>query len=88
MTSLRKHIIPLQKEDLVLAFNIQSYDTIKYKPSNIASELDRAIKDAIKITETVEKKKMKNLFSQIRQSYVNSNLLDFRKRGESGFLKM
>jgi hypothetical protein len=28
MTSLRKHIIPLQKDSLKLAFNIQSYDTI------------------------------------------------------------
>lgn len=52
MTALRKHIIPLQNEDLELAFNIQSYDTIKYKQSNIEAELDRAIKDAIKITES------------------------------------
>lgn len=55
MTSLRKHIIPLQKEDLELAFNIQSYDTIKYSARNIAAELDRAIKDAIRITEAKEK---------------------------------
>lgn len=55
MTSLRKHIIPLQKENLELAFNIQSYDTIKYNPKNVASELDRAIKDAIRITEAKEK---------------------------------
>lgn len=51
MTSLRKHVIPLQKEDLRLAFNIQSYDTIKYNAKNISSELDRAFKDAIRITE-------------------------------------
>lgn len=50
MTSLKKHIIPLQKDDLKLAFNIQSYDTIKYNSSNIGFELDRAIKDAINIT--------------------------------------
>jgi hypothetical protein len=55
MTSLKKHIIPLQKEDLDLAFNIQSYDTIKYKNETIGSELDRAIKDAIRITEKKEK---------------------------------
>ncbi len=52
MTSLRKHIIPLQKADLELAFNIQSYDTIKYTPKSITSELDRAIKDAIRMTES------------------------------------
>ena len=51
MTSLKKHIIPLQKENLKLAFNIQSYDTIKYTSKNISIELDRAIKDAIKLVE-------------------------------------
>jgi len=55
MTALGKHIIPLQKKDLKLAFNIQSYDTIKYTGKNISSELDRAIKDAIRITEKKEK---------------------------------
>ncbi len=54
MTSLRKHIIPLQKENLELAFNIQSYDTIKYSAKNVGVELDRAIKDAIRITEAKE----------------------------------
>jgi len=56
LTSLRKHIIPLQKESLSLAFNIQSYDTVKYSPRNIASELDRAIRDAIRITEAHDHK--------------------------------
>jgi len=55
MTALGKHIIPLQKRDLKLAFNIQSYDTIKYTGKNISFELDRAIKDAIRITEKKEK---------------------------------
>lgn len=57
MTSLRKHIIPLQRENLELAFNIQSYDTIKYSPRNVATELDRAIRDAIKLTEAKEPEK-------------------------------
>jgi hypothetical protein len=55
MTALRKHIIPLQKDGLKLAFNIQSYDTVKYSPRNIGGELDRAIKDGIKLTESQEK---------------------------------
>jgi len=59
MTSLKKHIIPLQEEDLSLAFNIQSHDTIKYNSKNITFELDRAIKDAIKITEKKEKDERK-----------------------------
>ena len=56
MTSLKKHIIPLQRESLDLAFNIQSYDTIKYTNKNIGIELDRAIKEAIRITGQTEKK--------------------------------
>lgn len=55
MTALRKQIIPLQKDNLKLAFNIQSHDTIKYNTRNIASELDRAIKDAVRVTEAKEK---------------------------------
>jgi hypothetical protein len=55
MTALRKHIIPLQKEGLDLAFNIQSYDTIKYNVKNIASELDRAIRDAVRLTEAKDR---------------------------------
>jgi len=55
MTTMRKHIIPLQKENQKLAFNIQSYDTIKYNAKNIASELERAIRDAIGLTESKSK---------------------------------
>jgi hypothetical protein len=58
MTALGKHIIPLQKEDLELAFNIQSYDTIKYNNKNITAELDSAIRDAIKQTEAKEPEKI------------------------------
>lgn len=51
MTSLRKHIIPLQKEGQKLAFNIQSYDTIKYNNANMSSEIERALRDAVRITD-------------------------------------
>jgi hypothetical protein len=51
MTALGKYVIPLQKEGQVLAFNIQTHDTIKYAPQNISSELDAALKDAIRITQ-------------------------------------
>lgn len=63
MTSIRKHIIPLQKDGLDLAFNIQSYDTIKYTSKNIGSELDRAIKDAVRITERQQKETDINVLS-------------------------
>lgn len=65
MTSIEKHIIPLQKENLTLAFNIQSYDTIKYNSKNIGAELDRAIKDAIKITESKDQTGKKHNSSEI-----------------------
>ena len=62
MTSLKKLIIPLQKKNQKLAFNIQSYDTVKYSRGNISSELDRAIKDAIRISESsdLEKEEQKS----------------------------
>ncbi len=49
MTALTKQIIPLQKKELTLAFNIQSHDTIKYSEKNISTELDTAIKEALRI---------------------------------------
>ncbi len=51
MTALRKHVIPFQREGMALAFNIQSQDTIKYSPRNMADEIERAIRDAIAVTE-------------------------------------
>jgi hypothetical protein len=54
MTALGKHVIPLQKEGLKLAFNIQTHDTVKYGPQNLGPELERAIRDALKITSSVE----------------------------------
>jgi len=51
MTALRKHVIPLQRDGMSLAFNIQSQDTVKYNARNMADELERAIRDAIAQTE-------------------------------------
>lgn len=80
MTALKKHIIPFQKEDLKLAFNIQSYDTIKYNKRSISSEIDRAIKDAIKITgskNTIKSKQILSTKSILRQFELsNLNSLD------------
>jgi len=59
MTSLRKHMIPLQKDGLTLAFNIQSYDTIKYNPKNIGFEIDRGIRDAIRLTDSQDNREEK-----------------------------
>jgi hypothetical protein len=57
MTALGKYVIPLQKEDQKLAFNIYTHDTIKYNNSNLSVELDRALMDAKKY---IEEKKSAN----------------------------
>jgi len=85
MTSLKKHIIPLQKDGLDLAFNIQSYDTIKYKNETIESELDRAIKDAIRITEKKEKED-KGIALPEKTLLRQLEMAGFDKRDESWFL--
>ena len=51
MTALGKHIIPLQRQEQALAFNIQTHDTIKYTQTSLSGELDRALKDAVKKTQ-------------------------------------
>jgi hypothetical protein len=86
MTALGKHIIPLQKEDLKLAFNIQSYDTIKYTFGNIATELDRAIKDAIKITESRDKEDKKEGIFPEKSILRSFELSGFKLREEDWFL--
>ena len=86
MTALGKHIIPLQKEDLKLAFNIQSYDTIKYTFGNIATELDRAIRDAIKITESKDKEDKKVGFLSEKSILRGFEISGLELRDERWFL--
>ncbi len=86
MTALGKHIIPLQKENLKLAFNIQSYDTIKYTFGNIAIELDRAIRDAIKITESKDKEDKKVGFLSEKSILRGFEISGLELRDERWFL--
>lgn len=85
MTALRKHIIPLQKEHLKLAFNIQSHDTIKYSPKNIGSELERGIRDAVKISETKEPEKEGRFLTE-RSILRKMEIAGFDAKGEKWFL--
>lgn len=57
MTALGKHIVPLQKDGMALAFNIRSFDTVIYTPKNMGLELDAAIKDAIRAPEAANEAK-------------------------------
>lgn len=84
MTALGKHIIPLQKEDLKLAFNIQGHEAIKYNPANLSGELDRAIKDAIKITEQCEEKPALNISE--KGILRNFELRDIELKDDEWFL--
>ena len=47
MTGFAKQIIPLQREDHRLAFNVQSLDTLKYNPKNIRSRVAEAIAQVV-----------------------------------------
>ncbi len=85
MTSLKKHIIPLQKDGLDLAFNIQSYDTIKYKNETIESELDIAIKDAVRITEKKEKED-KGITLPEKTLLRKLEMVGFNQRDDEWFL--
>ena len=85
MTALRKHIIPLQKEGLDLAFNIQSYDTVKYNAKNLGSELDRAIKDAIRLTDATRKQD-KNLVLSEKQLFRRLEMAGFEHKDHHWFL--
>ena len=88
MTALKKYIIPLQKEELNLAFNIRSHDTIKYNSSNLVGELDRAIRDAILFTEDDEKKDPKIKKSMISTKGIirDFEIAGFKPKGNEWFL--
>lgn len=47
MLSFHKHVIPMQRETEILAFNIYPIDTIKYSPENFKNKAAAAIDDAI-----------------------------------------
>lgn len=45
--SFHKHVIPMQREDEVLPFNIYPLDTVKYRPDTFRTKAEAAIDDAI-----------------------------------------
>jgi hypothetical protein len=47
MLSFHKHIIPMQPESEILAFNIYPLDTLKYRPENFKTKVELAVDDAI-----------------------------------------
>ncbi len=86
MTALGKCIVPLQKDGQKLAFNIQTHDTIKYTPENISTELDKALKDATKITEEdrLEVQSGKELSEHMFKTSLEIN--GYEKKGYGWFL--
>ncbi len=47
MLAFHKHVIPIQKENESLPFNIYPIDTLKYRPDNFKQKVENAIDDAI-----------------------------------------
>lgn len=86
MTSLGKHLIPLQKSAQELAFNIQTHDTIKYTPGNLPGELDRAFKDAIKITKEVSETSSSAAITPRRLIDRSLEISGYIKQGYKWFL--
>jgi hypothetical protein len=85
MTALGKHVVPLQKQGQQLAFNIQTHDTIKYTPSNVSAELDRAFKDALRaIEERADREHTGAVSPRFIRRCLEMN--GFREKDESWFL--
>ena len=88
MTALRKHIIPIQKEEQRLAFNIQSLDTLKYNAKNFPDEISNAIKSMLlKIEVTKQKRNLKSKHRNLEwildeMGYVKINTSFRRKHGK------
>lgn len=81
MTALRKNIIPLQRDGLPLAFNIQSQDTVKYTPKNMADELERAIRNAISETEPGQQSEDQNAKISAQRILRRFELAGFERMG-------
>ena len=60
MTAWRKYIIPLQRADQHLSFNIQGLDTLKYTPVSFKTEFEKALRLAIASTEEPEEKEKRS----------------------------
>lgn len=73
MTSLHKRIIPLQKKDHKLAFNIQSLDTIKYTQKDFSSEIENAIREIFLEDERTENKKFEGTIPKELTVYLGLN---------------
>lgn len=70
MTSLDKLIIPLQKSNQNLAFNIQSLDTIKYTEKNFATEVESAIKNIFVEEDKAEEKQHSEMLPKELSLYL------------------
>lgn len=75
MLGFNKYVIPFQKEDDNLPFNVSGLDTIKYSKSNFKQKAEKAIIQAIeqtrpKITEPVPITKLVDIFLLIKNAFV------------------
>ncbi len=69
MTAWGKNIIPVQRENQDLAFNIQSLDTVKYSPSTFKVKLSHSVRLALTSTEMREEDEKINRLEDVLISY-------------------
>lgn len=86
MTALDKYVIPLQKEGQDLAFNIKTHDTIRYTAGDVSTEIDSALKEAIRITVGERESRLGEIISvNMYRSFLAIN--EYRTMGYSWFLR-
>ena len=66
MLGLNKYIIPFQREDDLLPFNVAGLDTVKYNQNNLKDLAKSAIEQAIQITE-----------QKVQESIVSNQLIEY-----------
>ncbi len=76
MLSFRKHVIPMQRENEELPFNIYPLDTMKYSPGNFKEKTERAVDDAILKCSTPETPPRPSADSELRR-YLGFKGLQF-----------
>ena len=81
MLGFNKHIIPFQKDDQRLAFNVSGFDTIKYNQANFEGFARKAILLAMERTDAP--KEPENVMASIKNYLVSEGLMYATLQSES-----
>ena len=80
MTAWNKHIIPVQRADHKLAFNIKSLDTIKYTPSDFKKNIGKAVQMKVSAINDLEGEEKSNRLKDVLVLYFELNSLKPHKK--------